>query len=125
LSASAGHGDLRGFYNPRWSLPVSAIADDPGTIRALVRREYTFGSDWIKTSNTGGYFSPGDDPARVTWFDDEKSSAVFAAIHTIGSLQMRSESWPRRSSSFRNCESTICRFTTRMTTRIRLIRSSA
>ncbi|MGH8141369.1 MAG: amidohydrolase family protein, partial [Steroidobacteraceae bacterium] len=37
----------------------------------LVRREHTFGSDWIKTTNTGGYFSPGDDPARVTWFDDE------------------------------------------------------
>src|ERR1700758_861605 len=37
LSASAGHGDLRGFYNPRWNLPVSATADDAGSIRALVR----------------------------------------------------------------------------------------
>jgi len=71
LSASAGHGDLRVFYNPRWDLPVSAIADDVGSIKALVRREHTFGSDWIKTTNTGGYFSAGDDPARVTWFDDE------------------------------------------------------
>ncbi len=71
LSASAGHGDLRGFYNPRWTLPVSAIADDTGSIKALVRREHTYGSDWIKTTNTGGYFSAGDDPARVTWFDDE------------------------------------------------------
>lgn len=71
LSASAGHGDLRNFYNPRWTLPVSAIADDAGTIKALVRREHTFGSDWIKTTNTGGYFSAGDDPARITWFDDE------------------------------------------------------
>jgi imidazolonepropionase-like amidohydrolase len=67
LSSSAGHGDLRGFYGSRWSLPVSAIADDTASIRALVRREHTFGSDWIKTTNTGGYFSPGDDPARVTW----------------------------------------------------------
>lgn len=71
ISASAGHGDLRGFYASRWSLPVSQIADDAGAIKALVRREHTFGSDWIKTTNTGGYFSPGDDPARVTWFDDE------------------------------------------------------
>src|SRR5438445_2902339 len=71
LSASAGHGDLRGFYASRWSLPVSAIADDAGSIKALVRREHTFGSDWIKTTNTGGYFSARDDPARVTWFDDE------------------------------------------------------
>jgi imidazolonepropionase-like amidohydrolase len=71
ISASAGHGDLRGFYASRWDLPVSAIADDAGAIKALVRREHTFGSDWIKTTNTGGYFSPGDDPARVTWFDEE------------------------------------------------------
>ncbi len=71
LSASGGHGDLRGFYASRWSLPVSALADDPESIRSLVRREHTFGGDWIKTANTGGYFSPGDDPARVTWFDEE------------------------------------------------------
>ncbi len=71
ISSSAGHGDLRGFYAPRWNIPVSAVADDAGAIKALVRREHTFGSDWIKTTNTGGYFSPGDDPARVTWFDDE------------------------------------------------------
>jgi imidazolonepropionase-like amidohydrolase len=71
ISSSAGHGDLRGFYGPRWDIPVSALADDAGTIKALVRREHAFGSDWIKTTNTGGYFSPGDDPARVTWFDDE------------------------------------------------------
>ena len=36
-----------------------------------MRREHIFGSDWIKTTNTGGYFSAGDGPARVTWFDDE------------------------------------------------------
>lgn len=71
ISASAGHGDLRGFYNARWTLPVSAIADDARDIKMLARREHIFGSDWIKTTNTGGYFSPGDDPARVTWFDDE------------------------------------------------------
>lgn len=71
ISAGAGHGDLRGFYASRWALPVSAIADDAGNIRSLVRREHTYGSNWIKTANTGGYFSAGDDPARVTWFDDE------------------------------------------------------
>lgn len=83
ISASAGHGDLRGFYASRWTLPVSAIADDLGEIRALVRREHTFGSDWIKTTNTGGYFSPGDDPARVTWFDDEME-ALTSAAHQLG-----------------------------------------
>jgi imidazolonepropionase-like amidohydrolase len=79
LSASAGHGDLRAFYGARWTLPVSAVADDLGSIRALVRREHTFGSDWIKTTNTGGYFSPGDDPARVTWFDEEMQALTSTA----------------------------------------------
>jgi imidazolonepropionase-like amidohydrolase len=83
LSASAGHGDLRGFYDARWSIPVSAIADSPGDIKALVRREHTFGSDWIKTTNTGGYFSAGDDPARVTWFDDEMEILTSTA-HQLG-----------------------------------------
>lgn len=79
ISASAGHGDLRSFYSPRWTLPVSTIADDPASIKALVRREHTFGSDWIKTTNTGGYFSAGDDPARVTWFDDEMEAITSTA----------------------------------------------
>jgi len=79
ISASAGHGDLRGFYNPRWTLPVSAIADDQASIKSLVRREHTFGSDWIKTTNTGGYFSAGDDPDRVTWFDDEMEALTSTA----------------------------------------------
>ena len=83
ISASAGHGDLRGFYGSRWTLPVSAIADDLGSIRALVRREHAFGSDWIKATNTGGYFSPGDDPARVTWFDDEME-ALTSTAHQLG-----------------------------------------
>jgi imidazolonepropionase-like amidohydrolase len=83
LSASAGHGDLSSFYDPRWSLPVSAIGDDAGTIKALVRREHTFGSDWIKTTNTGGYFSAGDDPARVTWFDDEME-VLTSTAHQLG-----------------------------------------
>ncbi len=83
ISASAGHGDLRGFYASRWNLPLSAIADDLGSIRALVRREHTFGSDWIKTTNTGGYFSRGDDPARVTWFDNEME-ALTSTAHQLG-----------------------------------------
>ncbi len=83
LSATAGHGDLGSFYNPRWTLPVSAVADDIGSIKALVRREHTFGGDWIKTTNTGGYFSAGDDPARVTWFDNEMEILTSTA-HQLG-----------------------------------------
>jgi imidazolonepropionase-like amidohydrolase len=32
LSASAGHGDLQGFYSPRWNIQASAIANDAGSI---------------------------------------------------------------------------------------------
>ena len=48
-----------------------------------MRREHTFGSDWIKTTNTGGYISPGGDPARVTWFDD-KMEALTSTAHQLG-----------------------------------------
>ena len=83
ISASAGHGDLRGFYPSRWDLPVSAIADGTQEIRRLVRREHAYGSDWIKTANAGGYFSVGDDPARPTWFDEEME-AVCSTAQLLG-----------------------------------------
>lgn len=71
LSPSGGHGDLSGFYPSRWDLPVSTVGDSLGEIRRLVRREHAHGSDWVKTVNAGGYFSVGDDPARVSWLDEE------------------------------------------------------
>jgi imidazolonepropionase-like amidohydrolase len=79
ISSSAGHGDLRSFYGSRWDLPVSAIGDSITEIRRLVRREHTYGSDWIKTANAGGYFSAGDDPGRSTWFDDEMAAVTSTA----------------------------------------------
>ncbi len=71
IGSTGSHADVDSLYAPRWHLPVSDPADDPAAIRRRVRREHKYGSDWIKTTNTGGYFSPGDDPARVTWFDHE------------------------------------------------------
>jgi imidazolonepropionase-like amidohydrolase len=79
ISSTAGHGDLSAFYSSRFDLPVSAVADSTGEIRRLVRREHAFGSDWIKTSNAGGYFSAGDDPARGTWHDDEMEALTSTA----------------------------------------------
>lgn len=83
ISASAGHGDVRGFYGSRWDLPLSAVADGTKEIRRLVRREHTYGADWIKTANAGGYFSAGDDPTRATWFDDEMG-AVCSTARLLG-----------------------------------------
>ncbi|MFP5345523.1 MAG: amidohydrolase family protein, partial [Actinomycetes bacterium] len=83
LSSSAGHGDVRGFYAPRWDLPLSSVADGVARVRQQVRREHAYGSDWVKTANAGGYFSPGDDPARCTWFDDEME-ALTATARQLG-----------------------------------------
>lgn len=71
ISATAGHGDLQGMFPCRCHSGLSRVADSPTKIRELVRMEHAFGSDWIKTMNTGGYMSAGDDPAKVTWFEDE------------------------------------------------------
>ena len=71
ISATAGHGDMQGMFPCRCNMGLSRVADSPAKIRELVRMEHAFGGNWIKTMNTGGYMSAGDDPARVTWFEDE------------------------------------------------------
>ena len=71
ISSTAGHGDVQGMLPCRCRLGLSRVADSPAKIRELVRMEHAFGSNWIKTMNTGGYMSAGDDPAKVTWFEDE------------------------------------------------------
>lgn len=71
ISSTAGHGDVQGMLPCRCHLGPSRVADSPAKIRKLVRMEHAFGSNWIKTMNTGGYMSAGDDPAKVTWFEDE------------------------------------------------------
>jgi imidazolonepropionase-like amidohydrolase len=71
ISATAGHGDIQGMFPCRCHMGLSRVADSPAKIRELVRMEHAFGANWIKTMNTGGYMSAGDDPARVTWFEDE------------------------------------------------------
>jgi imidazolonepropionase-like amidohydrolase len=71
ISATAGHGDMQGMFPCRCHMGLSRVADSPAKIRELVRMEHAFGANWIKTMNTGGYMSAGDDPARVTWFEDE------------------------------------------------------
>ncbi len=71
ISATAGHGDMQGMFPCRCHMGLSRVADSPAKIRELVRTEHAFSANWIKTMNTGGYMSAGDDPARVTWFEDE------------------------------------------------------
>jgi imidazolonepropionase-like amidohydrolase len=79
ISATGGHADMQGAFPCRCHLGLSKVADSPGKIRELVRAEHAFGGDWIKTMNTGGYMSFGDDPAKVTWFEDEMQSLAETA----------------------------------------------
>lgn len=71
ISSTAGHGDVQGMLPCHCRAGPSRVADSPARIRELVRTERAFGGDWIKTMNTGGYMSAGDDPAQVTWFEEE------------------------------------------------------
>ena len=90
IGSTGSHADVSSLYPPRWNLPIAVLADSPDAIRSQVRREHKYGSDWIKTTNTGGYFSPGDDPARLTWFDHEMQAlcdtaaqlGLAVAVHT-------------------------------------------
>jgi imidazolonepropionase-like amidohydrolase len=83
ISATGGHADMQGAFPCRCHLGLSKVADSPGKIRELVRAEHAFGGDWLKTMNTGGYMSFGDDPAKVTWFEDEMQCLAEAA-HQLG-----------------------------------------
>ena len=90
ISATGGHGDMQSAFPCLCHLGVSKVADSPSKIRELVRAEHAFGGDWIKTVNTGGYMSFGDDPAKVTWFEDEmqclaetaRQLGLSVAVHT-------------------------------------------
>ncbi|MFC5431647.1 amidohydrolase family protein [Paraburkholderia denitrificans] len=83
ISSTAGHADMQGAFPCRCHAGLSKVADSPGKIRELVRTEHAYGSDWIKTMNTGGYMSFGDDPARVTWFEEEMQCLAETA-HQLG-----------------------------------------
>ena len=57
---------------------------------------HAFGGNWIKTMNTGGYMSAGNDPAKVTWFEDEMQALgqlrieypKFAPLWTFASCEI-------------------------------------
>jgi imidazolonepropionase-like amidohydrolase len=92
IGSTGSHADLGGLYPPRWNLQPTPTADGVAQVREHVRREHKHGVDWIKTANAGSYFDVTDDPARLTWFDDELSTLVQAAdqhalpvaVHTGG-----------------------------------------
>jgi imidazolonepropionase-like amidohydrolase len=79
IGSTASHADIGGMYPSRWHIQPTEPADGAAEVRARVRTEHKYGSDWIKTANAGGYFSAGDDPARLTWTDEEMTVLVETA----------------------------------------------
>ncbi|MFM9372592.1 amidohydrolase family protein [Streptomyces sp. Da 82-17] len=83
ISARGGHGDFSGAidrqYQGRPSLLELAAADGCDEIRTRVRTEIRAGADWIKFGATGGFSSPSDDPAQVTYSQDEMDTLVATA----------------------------------------------
>jgi imidazolonepropionase-like amidohydrolase len=79
IGSTGSHADIGGMYPSRWHFQPTQPADGPAEVRARVRTEHKYGSDWIKTANAGGYYSTGDDPARLTWSDEEMMALVDAA----------------------------------------------
>ncbi len=79
IGSTGSHPDVGGLYPSRWHLQPTIPADEVAQVRSLVRREHKYGADWIKTANAGSYFDRRDDPAGLTWFDDEMQAVVDTA----------------------------------------------
>jgi imidazolonepropionase-like amidohydrolase len=92
IGSTGSHADMGGQYPARWGVEPSEPADGPVQVRARVRSEHKYGADWVKAANAGSYFDVTDDPARLTWFDDELEALVDTAaqlgmpvaVHTGG-----------------------------------------
>ena len=76
ISVTGGGGDIN-FMSPEQPLIADGlIVDGPDEIRAAVRREIKYGSDWIKLLVTGAFMSVGDNPANVHFSPEELAAAV-------------------------------------------------
>jgi imidazolonepropionase-like amidohydrolase len=79
LGATGSHADVGGMYPGRWDLHPTEPADGVTQVRTRVRTEHKYGGDWIKAANAGSYFDRRDDPAEVTWSDEELSGLADTA----------------------------------------------
>jgi imidazolonepropionase-like amidohydrolase len=79
LGATGSHADVGGMYPGRWGLHPTEPADGVAQVRTRVRTEHKYGGDWIKAANAGSYFDRRDDPAEVTWSDEELTALADTA----------------------------------------------
>ncbi|MFC6087861.1 metal-dependent hydrolase family protein [Saccharothrix lopnurensis] len=83
LSARGGHGEKRPSLATRYGLQVGTLGDGVDEVVRQVREQARAGADWIKFAASGGFSSPADDPAAVTYSQAEMDALVGAA-HDLG-----------------------------------------
>lgn len=83
LSARGGHGEKEPALATRYGLQVGTLGDGVDEVVRQVREQARAGADWIKFAASGGFSSPSDDPAAVTYSQGEMDALVGAA-HDLG-----------------------------------------
>lgn len=83
LSGRGGHGEKRPSLATRFGLQVGTLGDGVDEVVRLVREQARAGADWIKFAASGGFSSPADDPAAVTYSQAEVDALVGTA-HDLG-----------------------------------------
>ncbi|WP_433271442.1 amidohydrolase family protein [Actinosynnema sp. CS-041913] len=83
LSARGGHGEKEPALATRFGLRVGTLGDGVADVVRRVREQARAGADWIKFAAGGGFSSPADDPAAVTYSQSEMDALVGAA-HDLG-----------------------------------------
>ncbi|MEV0674988.1 amidohydrolase family protein [Actinosynnema sp. NPDC050436] len=79
ISARGGHGDKEPDLTTRFGVEVGTVADGVEEVVRQVRGQARVGADWIKFAASGGFASPADHPAAVTYTQDEVDALVAAA----------------------------------------------
>ncbi|RKT54617.1 amidohydrolase family protein [Saccharothrix australiensis] len=79
ISARGAHGDKEPALTTRFGVEVGTVADGAAEVVAQVRRQVRVGADWIKFATSGGFSSPVDSPATVTYAQAEVDALVAAA----------------------------------------------
>ncbi|GAA1296778.1 amidohydrolase family protein [Saccharothrix xinjiangensis] len=83
LSARGGHGEKRPSLATRYGLQVGTLGDGVDEVVRRVREQARAGAEWIKFAGSGGFSSPADDPATVTYSQAEVD-AIVGAAHDLG-----------------------------------------
>ncbi|MCG8918138.1 amidohydrolase family protein [Actinokineospora sp. PR83] len=79
ISARGGHGDKEPDLTTRFGIEVGTLADGTAEVIAQVRKQVRAGADWIKFAASGGFGTPSDHPAAVTYTQAEMTALVAAA----------------------------------------------